>query len=174
MKISARTVKRLGEIITGDKGLSPYRSGPKLVAFFNELGMNHTYGQGFPSRWSFAEDCIRQFNDTPIMVKIIRSALDPCDYMGATIYDQEKQQDRPADVQEALTYLNEFLEFDGYEIVLHGKAYDVVDKARGEIAVDVKLGPSHLSHAFIREQIEKCRTKQTPSVLVPPLRHFGG
>jgi hypothetical protein len=159
MKISERTVKRLAEIITGDKGLSPYRSGPKLVAFFNELGMNHTYGQAFPSRWSFAEDCIRQFNDTPSMIKIIRSAVDPRDYMGATVNDKETQRSRPADVQEALNYLNEFLAFDGYEIVPHGKAYDVVDKARGEIAVDVKLEPSHLSHAFIMEQIEKCRTK---------------
>jgi hypothetical protein len=30
---------------------------------------------------------------------------------------------------------------------------------RGEIIVDVKLEASHLSHAFIMEQIEKCRTK---------------
>jgi Abortive infection C-terminus len=159
MKISERTIKRLGEIITGDKGLSPYRSGPRLVTFFNELGMNHTYGQGFPSRWSFAEDCIRQFNDTRDMVNVIRSAVDPRDYMEATVRDKETQQNRPANVQEALSYLNEFLAFDGYEIVPHGKAYDVVDKARGEIAVDVKLEPSHLSHAFIMEQIEKCRTK---------------
>jgi hypothetical protein len=50
MKISERSVKRLGEIITGDKAMSPYRSGPKLVGFFNEFGTNHTYGQGFPSR----------------------------------------------------------------------------------------------------------------------------
>jgi hypothetical protein len=47
MKISERTVKRLGEIITGDKSLSPYRSGPKLVNFFNDFGTNHTYGDGF-------------------------------------------------------------------------------------------------------------------------------
>ncbi len=67
MKISERTVKRLGEIITGDKGIPPYRGGPKLVSFFNECGTNHTNGQGFPSRWMFAEDCIRQFNDTPTM-----------------------------------------------------------------------------------------------------------
>jgi hypothetical protein len=41
MKISERTVKRLGEIITGDKGILPYRGGPKLVSFFNECGTNH-------------------------------------------------------------------------------------------------------------------------------------
>jgi hypothetical protein len=79
--------------------------------------------------------------------------------MGATVYDKEIQQNRPANLQEALTYLNEFLAYDGYEIMPHGKAHDVVDKTRGEIVVDVKLEPSHLSHAFIMEQIEKCRTK---------------
>jgi hypothetical protein len=159
MKISERTVKRLAEIITGDKSLSPYRSGPKLVGFFNEFGTNHTYGQGFPSRWMFAEDCIRQFNDTPALKKVILFAVDPRDFMGATVYDNETQQDNPANLRDALTYLNEFLAYDGYEIVPHGKGYDVVDKARGEIVVDVKLEPSHLSHAFIMEQIEKCRTK---------------
>ena len=159
MKISERTIKRLGEIITGDKALSPYRSGPKLVSFFNEFGTNHTYGQGFPSRWAFAEDCLRQFNDTPLLKKIIKSALDPRDFMGATVHDKVTQQNKPATVQDAMTYLNEFLAYDGYEVVPHGKGYDVIDRTRGEILVDVKLEPSHLSHDFIMEQIEKCRTK---------------
>src|ERR1700730_16415761 len=159
MKISERTIKSLGEIITGDKALSPYRSGPKLVTFFNDLGTNHTYGQGFPSRWTFAEDCLRQFNDTPILKRIILSALDPRDFMGAIVYDKASQQNKPASVQDALTYLNEFLAYDGYEVVPHGKSYDVVDRTRGEIVVDVKLESSHLSRAFIVEQIEKCRTK---------------
>ncbi len=159
MKISERTIKRLGEIITGDKALSPYRSGPKLVTFFNDLGTNHTYGQSFPSRWKFAEDCLRQFNDTPILKRIILSALDPRAFMGATVYDKASQQNKPASVQDALTYLNEFLAYDGYEVVPHGKNYDVVDRTRGEILVDVKLEPSHLSRAFIVEQIEKCRAK---------------
>jgi len=157
MKISERTLKRLGEIITGDKGLSPYRGGPKLVSFFNEFGKNH--GQGFPSRWAFAEECIRQFDDTPTLKKIILSAFDPRDFMGATILDPKTREYKPAELQAALTYLNEFLVFDGYEIVPHGHRYDVVDRTRGEIIVDVKLEPSHLSHAFIMEQIEKCRTK---------------
>lgn len=161
MKISERSIKRLGEIITGDKALSPYRSGPKLVGFFNEFGMNHTYGQGFPSRWAFAEECLRKFNDTPALKKIIVTALDPRDFMGATVYDKEKQQNKPANVQDALTYLNEFLAYDGYEVVLHGKGYDVIDRTRGEIVVDVKLEPSHLSHEFITEQIEKCRAKMS-------------
>ena len=159
MKISERTVKRVAEIITGDKGLSPYRTGPQLVRFFNEFGTNHVYGQGFPARWSFAEECIRQFNDTPTLKKIIPASLDPRDFMGARVYDQKTQEHRPANLHDALTYLNEFLAYDGYEIVPHGNTYDIMDKQRGEIVVDVRLQPSHLSHAFIMEQIEKCRTK---------------
>ena len=134
MKISERTIKRRREIITGDKALSPYRGEPKLVTFFNEFGTNHTYGQGSPSRWSFAEDCIRHFNNTAVLKKIILSALDPRDFMDATVYDKEAQQNKPANLQDALTYLNEFLAYDGYEIVPHGKSYDVVDKTRGRLS----------------------------------------
>src|SRR5215475_4351381 len=79
MKISERTIKRLGEVITGDNALSPYRGGPKHVACFNEFGTNHRYGQGFPSRWNFTEDCIRRFNETPVLRKIILAAVDPRD-----------------------------------------------------------------------------------------------
>ena len=159
MKISERSIKRLGEIITGDKNLSPYRSGQKVVDFFNEFGMNAVYASGFPSRWTFAEDCLRRFNGTPELKKIILATLDPRDFIGTTVLDRETNERKPAKVQDALAYLNEFLAFDGFEIVSHGKGHAIVDKSHGEIAVDVKLGPGHLSHAFIMEQIEKCRTK---------------
>jgi hypothetical protein len=113
MKISERTTKRLGEIITGDKALSPYRSGPKLVRFFNDFGTNHAYGQGLPSRWTFAEDCLRGFNDTPALRKIILTAVGPCDFMGTTVFDKESRQNKPANINDAVTYLNEFLAYDG-------------------------------------------------------------
>lgn len=159
MKISERTIKRLAEIITGDRALSAYRSGPKLVGFFNEFGADRTYGQGFPSRWAFAEGCIREFNNTRTLKQIILGALDPRDFMGATIYNSQTQQNQPANVHDAVTYLNEFLAYDGYEVIPEGKSFNVIDRARGEILVEVKLEQSHLSHAFIVEQIEKCRSK---------------
>jgi|GEM_PF-3577170 len=90
MEISERTIKRLGEIITGDKRLSAYRSGPQLVRFFNDLGRNDQYGQGFGSRWSYAEQCIRDWNGSPELRKVILAAFDPRDFMGATIYDPDK------------------------------------------------------------------------------------
>jgi hypothetical protein len=116
MKLPGRTFKWLGEIITGHKGPSPYRAGPKLVRFFNEFGTNHTCGQGFSTRWMFAEDCLRQFNDTPVLSKnkkIILSALDPRDFMGATVFDKENSKTSRPNPQDALTYLPEFMAHNG-------------------------------------------------------------
>jgi hypothetical protein len=50
----------------------------------------------------FAEDCIRQFNDTPTMKKVILSAVDPRDFMGTTVYDKETKQEKPANLQDAV------------------------------------------------------------------------
>jgi hypothetical protein len=159
MQISERTIKRLGQIITGDTKISPYRSGPQLVTFFNEFGCNDVYGKGFPSRWTYAESCIRKFNNSPNLRKIIISALDPRDFLAPGVWNEHLPGYVPADINEAINYLNEFLDYDGYEIVVHGKSYDIIDKTRGEILFDIKLEPTHLSHQFIKEQIEKCRTK---------------
>jgi hypothetical protein len=159
MKISERTIKRLGDIITGDKKLSPYRSGPQLVRFFNELGFNEQYGQGFGSRWAFAEQRIRDWNDTPDLRRIIVAAFDPRDFMDATVFDQTTGLHHPVTTEDAVDYLNEFLSFDGFEVVRNGRVFAVADRQRGEVLLDVRLEPDHLSHAFILEQIEKCRTK---------------
>jgi hypothetical protein len=159
MNISERTIKRLGEVITGDKKLSAYRTGPQLVSFFNDLGFNDQYGQGFGSRWAFTEQRIRDWNNTPALRKIILAAFDPRDFMGATIFDQETGDRLSANIEAAVSYLNDFLAFDGYEVVKSGRVYAVADRQRGEVLLDVKLEPDHLSHAFIIEQVDKCRTK---------------
>ena len=64
-----KTSSTLQRSSQGDKGLSPYRSGPKLVGFFNEFGILTMRCIGFPARSYFTEDCIRQFNDTPTSEK---------------------------------------------------------------------------------------------------------
>lgn len=58
--LSHETIKRISEIFCGDIGsLYTYKSGPKLVNFFNQyFGHHDTYGQGFPSRWRYVYDKI--------------------------------------------------------------------------------------------------------------------
>lgn len=53
--ISESTLKLISSIFCGDEeDFYSYKSGPKLVAFFNTyFYKNDKYGQGFPSRWNY-------------------------------------------------------------------------------------------------------------------------
>jgi hypothetical protein len=159
MKISERTISRLSEIISGQNQLSQYRSGPDLVRFFNEFGRNDIYGSGFPSRVGYTEGCIRDFNETPILKEIILSALDPRDYMDQELFDNKTKDHKLLEVSIAVRYVNDFLLFDGYEIVPKGNTFYIKDNKVGEIIFEHELDCEKVSHSFISEQIDKCRTK---------------
>jgi len=106
MKLSNETIKALGEIITGTNGDAPYQSGPDLVSFFNQFTEEYDeYGQGFPSRWMYAEWKIEELNQTEIMNEVFKAALDPRRFVSED-YNLEKVVDK----------LNFFLKFDGYEL----------------------------------------------------------
>jgi hypothetical protein len=157
MRISERTVKALGRIATGDEAngvqLAPYQTGPELVAFFNEFGFNDVYGggRGFPSRWMYAEEKIRSHNDTQFLILLVEGLVDPRRFL-----------DSQFSVEAAVDYLNQYLKFDGYEVLLVGNLYRVRDLTRGTISLDVPNEHTDpLSHKFIEEQIIKCDKKIT-------------
>ena len=58
--ISEGTLQTISQIFCGDiEGYYSYKSGSKLVAFFNKyFNGNYKYGQGFPSRWAYVYDKI--------------------------------------------------------------------------------------------------------------------
>jgi hypothetical protein len=145
MKISRKTIKHIGKLITGDGGYSPYRSGPKLVDYFVEFGADDYYGDGFPSRWQYVEDKLAQFNDTPVLRKIIEAAVDPRDYMESDFF-----------VHEAVGLTNEYLAYDGYELVQDGKVYRIRD-ANGVLVAAEAIDETE--HERVHHQIEKCLAK---------------
>lgn len=143
------------KIVTGNapdecSPLSPYRSGPDLVAFFNVLGEDDTYQWGgAPSRWAYAEDRLRAMNGTDRIIPAIEAAVDPAHFLGT-----------PQDVGEAVAYLNKYLEYEGYQLVRHGKACRLRWNNEALVALETPLDPSrHVNHEFIAEQIEKCDMK---------------
>jgi len=157
MKVAKRTIAALQRVITGNqieslkKPVSPYRTGPALVSFFNELdpSNNHSYSQGFGSRWSFTESRLDEINGTPRLAVAMEAAVDPATYL-----------DTEFPVTEAVEYLNRYLEFDGFEIANSGKKYRLRPVGEPMVAVEVRLTPQqHASHEFIAEQIEKCDRK---------------
>jgi hypothetical protein len=142
-------MKALGRIVTGDEGLSPYLSGPKLVDLFNEFGADDYYGQGFPSRWQYAEDKLRPLNDTPALPALIAHVLDPREFLDTTLEQQA-----------AVDYLNARLKYDGYEIVV----VDTMPKIRDLQGSEVEFrhpfeGSDEDGHVFIDEQLAKANEK---------------
>ena len=72
MVLQKKTLEKLRQIINEE---SEYRSGPKLVEFFNRLGFKETYGQGFPSRWMYTDEKLQQINGTPELDKCIKEVF---------------------------------------------------------------------------------------------------
>lgn len=62
MIISQKTIEKLRILINEE---TEYRSGPALVAFFNQYGFKDVYGKSFPSRWIYTEEKIRALNGSP-------------------------------------------------------------------------------------------------------------
>jgi len=56
--ISENSLRQISDIFCGDtQGFYSYKTGPKLVAFFNQyFDSTDKYGQGFPSRWAYVYD----------------------------------------------------------------------------------------------------------------------
>ena len=149
MRLSEQTISALGAIITGDGGRSPYRTGPQLVSFFNQFGSKDTYESGFPSRWNYAEEKLREFNDTLTIKDILVVALDPRDFLS-----------KEFDINVAVEHLNQFLEFDNYELRPLGKRWNVCKLNSSSIELSHPYENSvELTHIFIDEQIKKCDKK---------------
>ena len=93
------------------------------------------------------------------MKKVILGAVDPRHFASEMAFDKVTQGRKLVPVQDAVAYLNQFLPFDGYEIVPHGHTFNVVDKASRATTVEAAIEHSELSHEFVVEQISKSREK---------------
>ncbi len=155
-KISQRAISAVQRVITGDAvdhpkmgPLAPYQGGPKLVAFFNELGSNDVYGAGFPSRWHYAENRLRALNGTPDLARAIEGAVFPARFL-----------DTKFEATKAVEYLNRYLAYDGYELTPSGKGYRLQRTGERLVEIDSKLeARARTSHEFIDEQLTKCDRK---------------
>jgi len=157
MRISAKTIERLVEIITGNTEKSPYRSGPQLIEFFRDFGERDLYGQGFPSRATYAQEKLRKFNDTGTMKKIVSSAFD---FFGEDGLNPEEQAEA----------FNRLLVRDGYRMVLEyrsgwmeGDRYVEADPYFDvQPILPAAIVPEELaaiSHNAVNEQISKANKR---------------
>lgn len=108
MRISESCSKALREMINER---TQYRSGPKIIEFFNQFGLNKVYQWGgSPSRWKITDDILEEINGTEIMDRCIETLFNPINF----IEDKAK-------FNELFPLFNEYLSYEGYEMVLFGK-----------------------------------------------------
>ena len=164
MKLSERTIKARQEVINGDFEHAMYRSGPMLVDFFNDFGRNDVYRSGFPSRKDYTKECIRSFNDTNTIKKIIESSVNPLDYEADPW--ETKPKSPKLSLEKTVSYLNKFLAFDGYTLErAEGETIYRVFRSDVHIIATEKLTTlfteklTTLSHEFINDQIRKAKEK---------------
>ncbi|KQM50972.1 hypothetical protein [Chryseobacterium sp. Leaf201] len=107
MIIQEKTIEKIRDLVNEE---TEYRSGPKLVAFFNDLGFNDEYGQGFPSRWLYTQNNLTKINGTPELDRCIKKVLSPLNFIG-----------RIAELDKHISNLNDYLSFDNWLVLREGK-----------------------------------------------------
>lgn len=112
MKLQQKTIERLRQLINEE---TEYRSGPKLVAFFTDIGFKDSYGQGFPSRWVYTEDRLTQINGTDRIGECIQKIFSPVNFIG-----------KFEELDKLIFDFNQYLSFDGYKIIRNGKNLKIV------------------------------------------------
>ena len=103
MIINAKTTEKLRDLINEE---TEYRSGPKLVAFFNNLGFRDSYGQGFPSRWKYTQERLEKINGKPELDKCIKILFHPSNFIG-----------KISELDRHILDFNQYLSFDKWEVI---------------------------------------------------------
>ncbi|MFH1494782.1 MAG: hypothetical protein ABIG70_08300 [Pseudomonadota bacterium] len=103
MILCKKTLECLREMINEK---TEYRSGPKLVQFFNDVGFNDSYGQGFPSRWVFTDERLAKINGTPAIDQCIKNTFAPVNFIG-----------RIQELDILVKEFNQYLAFDKWKVV---------------------------------------------------------
>ena len=148
IKVSQKTIEFLRDIITGDKKLSPYKGGPELVRFFSNLGFNDTYGQGFPSRWHYAETRLNELNEKQRIDKALYAYFSPINFIGNENL-----------LNELIDKMNKYLEFDEYRLEIKNKKIKIIP-----IIDEIIKTPEifkDIDNEIIKDELEKCDRKIT-------------
>lgn len=103
MILQNKSLEKLRKLINEE---TEYRSGPKLVGFFNNLGFNDSYSQGFPSRWMYTDEKLTQINGKPELDKCIKNLFAPVNFIG-----------RFTELDDFIKEFNQYLSFDKWKII---------------------------------------------------------
>ncbi len=140
MILNSKSLEKIRLLINEE---TEYRSGPKLVEFFNALGFADTYGQGFPSRWVYTDERLSKINGTPELDKCIRNLFNPVNFVG-----------KISELDNHIRDLNQYLAFDYWKVVRKDTliTFQRVDKIELH---DEKIEPTANEDKFLEKEFEE-------------------
>ncbi|MCE7059826.1 hypothetical protein [Dyadobacter sp. CY343] len=140
MILQQKSLEKLRNLINEE---TEYRSGPKLVSFFNELGFKDVYEQGFPSRWVYTDEKLAKINGTPELDKCIKRILMPVNFIG-----------RFGELDKLINDFNQYLAFDNWKVIRKEKDILFIKADKIDFDADVKE-EDFLSKEFHDVSIDK-------------------
>jgi hypothetical protein len=138
MILQSKSLEKLRLLINEE---TQYRTGPQLVKFFNELGFNDTYGQGFPSRASYTDDKLAKINGTPDLDKCIKKLFAPVNFIG-----------KIGDLDGFIKDFNQYLVFDKWKIVRNGAEINFI--RLDQIELD-ESAPAPTEDEFLKREFQE-------------------
>ncbi|CAM1355821.1 phospholipase D-like domain-containing protein [Tenacibaculum halocynthiae] len=134
MKLSEHSINAIRTIISGDDPLTQYKSGPKLVEFFNSFGARDVYkwkDGGLPnnaSRNQYVIDKLTEFNGTKALSSLLLTFADERFY---------SEVENP-DIDSAVGKINGIIKHDNYKLDNSSGTYVIVgEELPDEIEVEV-------------------------------------
>jgi hypothetical protein len=136
MILATKTLEKLRQLVNEE---TEYRSGPKLVEFFNQLGFSDSYGQGFPSRWVYTDERLGLINGTPELDKCIRHVLAPINFIG-----------KFQKLDEHIRDFNQYLTFDKWQVVRSGS--DITFQKLDKVIIDEGIEGKATENEFLNRE----------------------
>ena len=138
MNLNNKTLEKLRELINEE---IEYKSGPKLVDFFNSYISDDIYERGFPSRWMYSDMKLAEINNTLHIEKCIKDLFNPINFISNL-----------ESLDNYIKDFNQYLEFDGYKVNRDNKAIEIYQLNQTNNILRKNIS---FSESYIHEQWEK-------------------
>lgn len=139
MILNQQTLEKLRQLINEE---TKYRSGSKLVQFFNSLGFSDNYGQGFPPRGAYTDERLARLNGTSKIEQCIRAVFAPVNFV-----------DQFDNLDLLLEEFNQYLAFDSWKVVREGADLRFVRVDKKQAATNTVKAEVNEEDQFLKREV---------------------
>lgn len=121
MKLTEYTLSFIKEYVSGDNGLTPRLTGPKILEVFNSVGFKDLYSNGMPdnlSRNQYVLDRLKKINDSKNLKTVLEIIFNPRHFL----------LNESLDIKTAVERVNKIISTEGYHFIENKGLYIISSK----------------------------------------------